>query len=706
LLTNPLQVLRTLSLQRIKNLFILLFKRPELSSQALTNYENLINEKKELSCYRLDDNLEENIRKQPIILECSKTPSVSIIIPVFNQIKHTLNCLKSIERFTPKTSFEVIVIDDCSTDQTEENLKYVKGITYQKNPENLGFLKSCNQAASIAKGDYIFFLNNDTMVTAGWLDSLVEVFKSHPDAGIVGSRLIYPDGKLQEAGGIVWNDASGWNYGRSDDPKKPEYNYLKEVDYISGAALMITRQLFVALGQFDERYFPAYYEDTDLAFEVRRAGKKVYLQPRSNTVHFEGASNGTDTSRGIKKHQTINQKKFLQKWKHDLSQNHFSDARNLFLARDRSQGKTTVLVIDHYVPTFDKDAGSRSTYLYLKLLVEQDFNVKFMGDNFYKSEPYTSTLQNMGIEVLYGDYYNKHWKSWLKNNAESIDVIYIHRPHIATKYIDFINQLPKKPKTIYFGHDLHYLRFQRQCQINNDKKNLNEVNEWKELEYSLFEKFDIVYYPSQFEVDEIKKITPHINVKAIPLYVLDTPKLKEYNFADRKGLLFVGGFNHSPNVDAMLWFCEDVLPIIIKKIPDITLNIVGSNTPDSIKSLASKAVKIHGYLSDNNLDQLYKSTRLCVVPLRYGAGIKGKILEAMHEGIPVVTTEIGAEGIPNNPNCLIVHNDAGDMANSIINLYQNDSEAKKMSENSHKVIQKHFTREAVLEVIKNDFRLH
>uniref|UniRef100_UPI0028AE7319 glycosyltransferase family 2 protein n=1 Tax=Lacrimispora sp. TaxID=2719234 RepID=UPI0028AE7319 len=163
-------------------------------------------------------------------------PMVSIVIPVYNQIHYTYACLASILEHTRDVVYEVIIADDVSTDATAELSKFTENVVICRNETNQGFLRNCNQAAKAARGKYVMFLNNDTQVTEGWLSSLVNLIESDPTIGMVGSKLVYPDGRLQEAGGIIFRDGSGWNYGRLDDPDKPEYNYVKDVDYISGAA--------------------------------------------------------------------------------------------------------------------------------------------------------------------------------------------------------------------------------------------------------------------------------------------------------------------------------------------------------------------------------------------------------------------------------------------------------------------------------------
>ena len=260
------------------------------------------------------------ITSQPIVLPTISKPTVSIIIPVFNKVLYTYNCLLTLQKYDSEISKEVIIVNNASSDTTIDLCKRLQG-AFQviNNQDNKGFVEACRQGADIAKGQFILFLNNDTQVLPNWLVNMVKVMEADPKIGITGSKLIYPNGKLQEAGGIIFNDASGWNYGRLQEPSEPKYNKNREVDYCSGASLMIRQALWKQIGGFDLRYAPAYYEDTDLCFATREAGYKVIYCHDSEVIHHEGITAGTDIQTGYKTYQAINRKKFQAKWWNTLS---------------------------------------------------------------------------------------------------------------------------------------------------------------------------------------------------------------------------------------------------------------------------------------------------------------------------------------------------------------------------------------------------
>ncbi len=629
--------------------------------------------------------------KRPLVFPDFSEPLVSIIIPVHNQWAHTYSCLLSILDNSRNIDFEIVIADDLSTDETVNIEKYVKGIRVLRNDTNLGFLKNCNRAAKEARGKYILFLNNDTNVQRDWLRHLVETIERDETVGMVGSKLVYPDGLLQEAGGIIWSDASGMNYGRLDDPEKPEYNYTKDVDYVSGACIMVRKKLWEEIGGFDERFAPAYYEDTDLAFSIRQKGYRVLFEPKSIVVHFEGITHGTDLSSGIKSYQVRNREIFFGKWKDVLREEHYAGEDALFLARDRSGCKKTILFIDYEVPRFDMFAGSRTNYMYLRLLVDLGLNVKLVPADFRRVEPYVSVIESDGIEVLCGEWYSANWRSWVVDNAENIDYVFINKPDTADVFIDFLRE-NTGAAIIYQGHDLHFLRLRRNYEVDRKEKTLKEAERYEKLEYDIIEKSDVVLTFSEVEKDMIAEKSPLKKVVTVPLFFYESVMTGPLDFGPRKDIMFVGGFAHRPNADAVLWFCKSVFPLIRRQMPDIIFNVVGSSPPPEVLALASSNVKILGQVSEKELEALYGHIRLVVIPLRFGAGVKGKLVEAMHRGIPIVSTSIGLEGLQDIEDLIRPCNSETVFADQVVALYGSD-ELEAVSVRYREYVKEHFSRE-------------
>ena len=702
--SNPDVYLKKVNIENIRKL------KYYLNTEGLSNLDSRLDAFEDKNGNSKDSVLQVNslenfkeLSEYPFLqVPISDNPLVSIVIPVYNQFDYTYNCIKSIINNTKDINYEIILADDNSNDLTQNISSVINGLKIIRNTENKRFLLNCNNAAQFARGKYIHFLNNDTQVQENWLSSLVELIEKDNEIGMVGSKLVYPDGKLQEAGGILWKDGSAWNYGNGSDPNLPEFNYVKEADYISGASILIRSELWKKLGGFDELFVPAYCEDSDLAFSVRKAGYKVVYQPRSVVVHFEGISNGKDVTSGLKAYQVENSRKFFSKWKEVLEKDHFPNAVNVFQARDKSSSNKCVVFIDHYVPTYDKDAGSRTVFEYLKLLVKNGYNIKFLGDNFYRSEPYTTVLQQLGIEVLYGKYYADNWKEWFTNNADAIDYIFLNRPHISIKYIDFLKKF-KNIKIAYYGHDLHFLREKREYQLTGNKECLKESERWREIEMALLEKADVAYYPSNIEVATIKGINERLNVNVLTPYIFPHIDCKEYDFKNKADIMFIGGFTHKPNVDAVLWFHADIWPIVKKSLPDLKIYILGSNPPDSIKQLNSSDFVVKGFVTDDELEEFYKKCKLSVVPLRYGAGIKGKVIEALAHQMPVLTTSVGAEGIDSTEDILFIKDKAMEFANCLIDLYDNESKLTKSAKNGINYINENYSESSAMKSLSNLF---
>jgi len=282
----------------------------------------------------------EQVRAAGIAFPEVPEPDVSIIIPVYNRVDITLPCLQALVRAGQRVTAEVIVVDDGSKDATARLLPQVPGLRFHRNAQNLGFLKTCNAGVSLARGRYLCLLNNDTQVGGAWLDELVGTMRREPRAGMVGARLVFADGRLQEAGGLVRRDASAENVGRLSHPDDPRYNYLREADYCTGACVVMETAVFREMGGFDEHFAPAYYEETDLSFRMRARNLRVLYQPMARVVHFESATTGSS----IKEHLVVNRAKFFERWRETLVAEHFTRDTPMIVAKDRAKLRRMLVI--------------------------------------------------------------------------------------------------------------------------------------------------------------------------------------------------------------------------------------------------------------------------------------------------------------------------------------------------------------------------
>jgi GT2 family glycosyltransferase/glycosyltransferase involved in cell wall biosynthesis len=610
-----------------------------------------------------------------IAFPAHKDVEVSVIIPVFNQFQYTHACLASLQNVKEQTCFEVIVVDDCSTDETADLVPRMEGVIYLRNQTNSGFIASCNRGAETARGEYLFFLNNDTIVKEGWLSALLDTFASDPCAGIVGSKLVYPNGRLQEAGGIVWRDASGWNYGKFDDREKPEYNYLRETDYCSAAALMISRSLFESVGGFDVKYAPAYYEDTDLSFKVRKTGLKVLYQPLSEIIHYEGATGGTDLSAGTKKHQNINRLTFAETWADELIAK--PAVGDLTFLRQPPPGRKNILVIDHHLPMPDRDSGSLRMFQILKLLRELGHRVTFIPDNLANIWPYTGELQKRGIEVVYYPYVKKV-RDYLISHGSDFDAVVLSRCDFARKHIADVRMLAPQSRIIFDTVDLHFLREESQARLTGDSEVRRKAQERQRLEYELIDQSDETWVVSHLEQDLLQEERPDKPIQVVSNIVeirgSSTP------FALRQGWLFIGSFQHTPNIDAVLFFVQEIYPLVREQLRDAKFYIIGDKAPPEIVALATERIIVVGLQTD--VGPFFDSVKLSVAPLRFGAGVKGKVNQSMAFGVPVVATSLAVEGMAlQNGEDILVADEPADFARAMVELYESEDLWNRISEN-------------------------
>lgn len=622
-------------------------------------------------------------------------PKVSLIIPLYARADLTRACLNSIRENTTHVSYEVILVDDAADEETKRLLEGVSGAKIVHNEKNQGYLRSMNRGASLARGRWLVLFNNDTEVTRGWLRAMLACAESAEDVGVVTPKFVYPDGSLNEAGGIIWRDGTGVNYGRGDVPNHFQYEYRRETDYGSAAALMVSTELWKGTGGFDERYLPMYYEDADLCFEARERGLRVLYEPEAVVVHIEGATAGTDAESGHKRYQEQNRSKFVAKWRHRLEAEHMRPAStNLRVAANRHRGPH-VLVIDHRVPMWNHDAGSLRMLSIMQALLQQGARVTFMPDNLLPTETYTRALQRMGVEVLYGQL---HVNAELATIGPRLDLAILSRPHTTSRWLDIVREYAPSATVAYDTVDLHWLREARRNTLGFSSVGLVETRNGslgsigpkaealRHLEMAMVRATDVTIVVSDREREQVEQDVPSARVIVIPTVHDIKPYVPPPE--DRSGILFVGGFEHPPNIDAAVRLAKEVMPMIWRDLGDVQLTIVGSAPPPEVMALASPLVDVTGWVED--LDPLLEQSRLMVAPLRYGAGMKGKVTQALAAGLPVVTTPVGAEGLDGGDDeFILVAEDSRGIAAYATRVYRDNECWRSLSRAGRVVVAEH-----------------
>ena len=578
-------------------------------------------------------------RTGPIHLPESSDPHVSIVMPLHSHARLTDSALRSVVENTAGLSYEVILVDDSEDRPTKALLDRVHGAHVLVNDSNLGYLRSMKRGAEAARGRWLVLCNNDIEVQPGWLAALLDCGESRPDVAAVAPKFIYPDGTLAEAGGIVWRDGTGANYGRGEDPDVCHYQYRREVDYGSAAALMVRADFWREVGGFDDLFLPMYYEDTDLCFEARRRGLRVVYEPRAEVVHVEGATAGVDESAGHKRHQEQNRPKFVAKWRQTLEAEHLASERaSLWIAANRLRPRR-VLVVDHRVPTWDRDSGGLRMKGMLEALVGLGCHVSLLPDNMLPAQPYTRELQQLGVEVLYG---SSDALVELARIGSGLSLVILSRAQVANRWLELVRAHTSTAPVVFDTVDLHWLREARGAGIAGNGASLPaNVAAMRDLELSLIRATDATLVVTEEERAQVLADVPGARVRVVPnVHLLREPVAPP---GPRRGVLFVGGFEHPPNVDGALTLVHDVMPLVWRARDDVSVKVVGADAPDSVQALASGRVELVGWVHD--LDPVLDASRVLVAPLTYGAGMKGKVTQALASGLPVVTTPIGAEGL-------------------------------------------------------------
>jgi O-antigen biosynthesis protein len=573
-------------------------------------------------------------------------PRASILIVTHRRVDRLVGCLASVRKHvSTEVPYETLVLFNGTPVSARERVTpALRADTVFANGVNHGFAAGNNRLAALARGDFLVFLNDDTEVQPGWLEALVETADVRATVEAVGSRILHPDGKLQEAGSIVWRDGSTIGVGRGLPAGSRRYDYLREADYVSACSLLVRRSTFERIGGFDERYFPGYVEDVDLCLTIRALGGRVLYQPRSVVVHHESQS-----AAEAKTFLILRGRRMLrEKWGSELNRRAEAkpwDPQAIELAMHRARGNPPrVLIVDDRIPDQGGGGGWGRALDAIRELSAAGYAISLYPSIDASGD--RTTLQDLGVEVVEGDLV-----AHLAAAHVAYDVAIISRPN-NFNVVSRLRWLQPLCAVVYDAEALFYRRLEREAVVLRDthpeKAVLAELEArgYRKLEPRIGLKVDRIVAASAVEACALKQRSPNCPVDVIEGRSLNA-RFTERPFERRWGMVLVAGWlapYPSPNSDGLEWFLEHVLPFIKNRLPWAQLRVTGRNPHEQLAYRRSPWLSFVGHVEE--LGEFYDGARVAVVPMRFGAGIKNKALEAVLHGVPVVATSVGAEGVP------------------------------------------------------------
>jgi GT2 family glycosyltransferase len=443
---------------------------------------------------------------------------VSIIVCFYNAVEITIRCIDSIRRHTPAGSYELILVDDCSDDPDAKLLVEIAGFRLIRSEHNQGFTRSANLGAAKAAGDFLVFLNNDTRVAAGWLDELLDAVQSAPEVGAAGAMLVGADGVLQEAGGVIWSDGTVLNYGKGGHPCRSAYRFRREVDYCSGACMLLERRVFESVGGFDEGFAPGFYEDTDLCMKLWAAGYIILYVPESRVVHLGGVTFGSDARPGLsarfdKFGGDVNRFIFEAKWAVDLL-HHYPPMTAQGMRGGRVPDRPRVLVCNvDLLAAPDQTSVAPRTVWILKLLHEIGCEVTLFPGDGVEVHPYADQLRRAGIEV-HGD--GEDLATMAEEREGLYDLVLLGRPSATAEVRSVLRRHFPRALLVVDAADFDSVDQQSEMgrpPVGTDSEQReNAVRRARRREFDEIRAADVISAPTEEEALALRVIAPRSEV--------------------------------------------------------------------------------------------------------------------------------------------------------------------------------------------------
>ncbi len=605
---------------------------------------------------------------------------ISVVLVVHDDLQRTLAVVDAIAAAQSETAAELILVDNGSSDTTSAVFSALPGVIHRRLPRRRSFAAAATEGLRAANGTALIFLDAGTAIRPDFLAACVAGLER---AALVGPQIRSPNSTLVAAGGLVAADRGLSGYGAGTPVDHPSVLFARETDFCPGA-FAIKRETLDALGGLtgDDSTFDI--ASLDLAVRVRGAGMRVLYWPDAIATAWPDADPAP-----LAALREVDFDRFLAR--NPAALQDLADATGL-APHDRRRTRR-LLFIDADTPTPDRSAGAILSLNLMRMLDMLGFRISFVPEsNVAYAGKYTQDLQALGIEALYYPYYPTV-RAVLEQRGAEFDVIFACRAYIGERYIDMIRGLAPHARIVFNTIDLHFVREMREADLFDDPRRRAQAEATRASELRSVNAADVTVVVSSHEAEILREAAPDACVHVLPLLFDVPPRPPAPCLAGRRDLMFVGTYQHPPNRDAAIYFAREIWPGLRERLPEGTrFLVVGSSITPEIEALAGNGVDVLGFVDD--LDAVLATCRLTVAPLRFGAGLKGKVASSLLAGVPVVATPIAVEGTPLRDGVDVLIADSTEaFAEAVLRLYSDAALWEQLSRAGYDFVRHEYSLE-------------
>lgn len=574
-----------------------------------------------------------SIPQSPVPFVQAAQPRANIFVIESGSEGALPKCLAALSAYTTDIPYSVSVVG-----RANPALATQFGVGFLGDADTPNSLAALRNSIDRLSGEFVVLVSDRLIPHPGWLAAIDEGFARFPDAAALCALILKDAETVDAAGAAIDADARLRPNYEGVTPDDAAVNAVMRVTCAGPGFVAIRADAWQAIAQQFGEDEPFQAGLVSIGLLLAALGKNTYLQPFARFTRLplskaeRAASNDAN-----RKWQAAHQRwSIRQRFEKVFAAGAGGNVLKL-------AARPKIVMVDAFVPKPDQDSGSADLFWYMRIFHAFGYQVSFIAAFEEKPlESYADALRRWGVRVQYASDLG-HLNELVLEEAKDAQVVLVQRVIVARHVIQPLRERQVNAKIVFGTVDLHYLREERIAIHERSADALDYALTLRREELRAMTLSDATIVVSRLEYDIVKETLPEVNVHRIPIPRM--PVRSTSTFADRAGVVFVGGFAHRPNIDAVMFLVEEIWPIVRQHLPHAELRVVGSNVTPAIQALDNPAtgVKIVGFVED--LDEVMSGARLSVAPLRFGAGIKGKVVSSLLHGLPCVLSKMASEGM-------------------------------------------------------------